>query len=269
MQLMLYFSSQLTTDPRYPSAAKELFAALDTHGIGYQLIPNTKSIWMRDFMPVKTRSGRYLSFRYEPCYLRGYEAERTDFRADIAPQLALPIEYSEINLDGGNIVFSPSKETALISDRVFSENQQIDNAALVRALEKLLEARVIIVPSLKTDMTGHADGMVRMIDETTALCNPTNGVNTLETRIIETLYRHGIDTVEFPYFSLPKQGAIGCYLNYLETQTHIFLPVFHHPQDDDAIHTARKNFAKEVVPVCINEIAAEGGVLNCISWETE
>lgn len=266
---MLYFSSQLMVDSKYIRAANELFAALDTHGIEYQLIHNTKSIWARDYMPVKTRSGRYVSFRYEPSYLREYEAERTDFRADIASQFTLPIEYSEINLDGGNVVFSPSKEKSLISDRIFSENPQIGKAALVRKLEELLEAQVIIVPSLKSDMTGHADGMVRMIDESTALCNTPNGINTLETHMIETLNRHGIDAVNFPYLSSPNHSAIGCYLNYLETDDHIFLPMFRRSKDDDAIDKAQSIFSKEVVPVCINEIAEDGGVLNCISWETE
>ena len=71
--------------------------------------------------------------------------------------------YSDINLDGGNVVFSPSKEKVIISDRVFSENHGISESELAAKLEKLLEASLIIIPSLKSDMTGHADGMVRFV----------------------------------------------------------------------------------------------------------
>ena len=57
--------------------------------------------------------------------------------------------------------FSPSKKRVIISNRVFLEKPDCDIAELVRELTRLLEAEVIIIPSLKSDMTGHADGMVR------------------------------------------------------------------------------------------------------------
>lgn len=265
---MLHFSSLLRSPP-YTTAADELFAALDLYNIKYNFISNTKDIWLRDFMPVKTKTGKYVSFRYEPSYLEApeFRQTRTSFKRDIAPQFGCSVIYSEINLDGGNAVLSPSKETALISDRIFSENPALKITELVRQLERTLESRVIIIPSLKSDMTGHADGMVRFIDENTALCNRPAGNNTLETRIIDTLRRHGIDTVEFPYFSSPKDSAVGCYINYLETEKHIFLPVFDDARDNEAVNTARRVFSRTVVPVRVNKIAEKGGVLNCINWE--
>ncbi len=76
---MLYFSSQLNT-PKYKPAADRMFAALDLFNIKYKLLNNTKDIWLRDFMPVKTKSGKYVSFRYEPSYLDGSPELRTNFR---------------------------------------------------------------------------------------------------------------------------------------------------------------------------------------------
>lgn len=58
---MLYFSSQLNT-PKYKPAADRMFAALDLFNIKYKLLNNTKDIWLRDFMPVKTKSGKYVYF---------------------------------------------------------------------------------------------------------------------------------------------------------------------------------------------------------------
>ena len=114
----------------YPSDTANLTAALDTHNIPYRFLPNTKDIWVRDFMPVRTGSGKLVSFRYEPSYLKNDSDLRTDFRKDLAPQLGLPVTYSNINLDGGNMVFSPSGARVLISDRVFSENPEYPSAAL-------------------------------------------------------------------------------------------------------------------------------------------
>lgn len=58
MILMLYFSSKLNT-PKYKPAADRMFAALNLYNIKYKLLNNTKDIWLRDFMPVKTKSGKY------------------------------------------------------------------------------------------------------------------------------------------------------------------------------------------------------------------
>ena len=166
---MIYFSALLPV--LYPTDAETLLAALAAHDVPYALLDGTRDIWLRDFMPVRTGSRKLVSFRYEPSYLKNDPDLRTDFRKDLAPQLGLPVTYSHINLDGGNVVFSPSGARVLISDRVFSENPERPPAVLVRELSELLEAEVLIIPSLKSDMTGHADGMARFLDDRTVLCN--------------------------------------------------------------------------------------------------
>lgn len=265
---MLYFSSLLKTTDKYKPAAERLFAALSCHNVDFYLLDGTRDIWLRDFMPIKTNSGKYVCFRYEPSYLAKYEHLQTDFKCDISAKLSLPeLTYSDINLDGGNVVFSPSKQTAIISDRVFEENKNINQAELLQELEQLLETQIIIIPSLKSDMTGHADGMVRFVDEDTVLVNDTPYKNGLEQRIAKKLNACGINTIPFPYFSSPKDSAVGCYLNFLETEECLFLPVFGIDMDSKAINTAKHIFNKTIVPVNISEIAKDGGVLNCISWE--
>lgn len=219
-------------------------------------------------MPVKTKSGKYVSFRYEPSYLAGDPQLRTNFKTDIAPHFVLPVTYSNINLDGGNVVFSPSKTKAVITDRVFSENPEYDKNTLLLELEKLLEASVLIIPSLKSDMTGHADGMVRFVDENTVVANAPLSPFGFETKVKKALQNHGIEVLDFPYFDSNGDSAIGCYLNFLETEQAILLPVFSVDTDNKAVQTAKHIFHKAIIPVNINEIAADGGLLNCISWET-
>lgn len=276
---MLYFSSLLKTTPQYSASAQNLFAALDGNKIKYDLLPGTRDVWMRDFMPVRIWD-KHISFRYEPSYLKDQSQLRTDFRRDISGQFNIfdgsdpdDVIYSDINLDGGNVVFSPSKERAIISDRVFSENPGYDRAALVRELEELLRAQVIIIPSLSSDMTGHADGMVRFVDNNTVVGNATGYQNGLEQRIKEVLSFHGINTIDFPYFPSAGESAAGCYLNFLvadsfyEADRRLLLPVFGHPMDEQAVRAAEQIFLAPVIPVRIDEIARDGGGLNCISWE--
>ena len=275
---MLYFSSRLNAHP-YKPAADRLFAALDLFNIEYKFINNTKDIWLRDFMPVRTRSGKLVSFRYEPSYLDDSPKLKTYFKTDLSAELSLPdIEYSDINLDGGNVVFSPSKKKAIISNRVITENPQRSKACTVYEIFKVLEVEAtdgVIIPSLNSDMTGHADGMVRFVDENTVLVNEPKSKNDFESRVINQLNRNGLTVITMPYFETKHKAADGtksaegCYLNYLETEKVVFFPVFsaNHETDTKAISIAEKALGKQVIPLNVNKIALHGGLLNCISWE--
>lgn len=264
---MLYFSSLLPNATAYRPAAKRLFAALDAAGLPYRLLEHARDIWLRDFMPVRSAGGMWIVFRYEPSYLRGYPRLRTDYRRELAPRLPFPVRYSDINLDGGNVVFSPDRSRVILSDRVLTENPEYAADALLNELERLLEAQVVLIPSLKSDLTGHTDGMVRFVDETTVIGNRTGYKRGLEQRIRSVLRARGLNVVDFPYFPSRGISAEGCYLNYLETASHVFLPVYGAPEDREAVLAARQLFSKEIVPVDVREIARDGGALNCISWE--
>ena len=117
-------------------------------------------------------------------------------------------------------------------------------------------------------MTGHADGMVRFVNENTVVANASLSPYGFETKVKKALQNYGFNVIDFPYFDSNGNSAIGCYLNFLETGQAIFLPVFSVDTDNKAIQTAKHIFHKAIIPVNINEIAADGGLLNCISWET-
>ncbi len=266
---MLYFSVLIKVVPRYKAAGERLFRALEKENVQHTLLDKAKDIWCRDYMPIKTKSGKYISFRYEPGYLKDDRNLQNDFSADISSQLGLPIVKFDINLDGGNVVFSPNKEKAIVSDRIFTEND-MPKVELLNQLEKTLEAEVIIIPSLKSDMTGHADGMVRFVDENTVVANRVLTPYGHESKVQKSLKKAGLTVIDFPFFWRKGNAlsAMGCYINYLETENVIFLPVFDCENDCEAIDTAAGIFKKKIAPVNINEIAIQGGLLNCISWET-
>lgn len=264
---MLFFSTLLKSNSQYSLSAENLFSALYDSGESFSFFDGAKDIWERDYMLIKTKSGKYVSFRYEPNYLADDPQLRTNFKADIAPYFALPVTYSNINLDGGSVIFSPSKAKAVITDRAFSENPEYDKNTLLLELENLLEAEIFIIPSLKSDMTGHVDGVVRFVNENTMIGNASPYKNGYEQKVKMALKKHGISCLDFPYFDSADISAVGSYLNFLETDKHIFLPVFSDAQDETAVKRATEIFNKKIVAVNINSIAEEGGVLNCISWE--
>ena len=270
----VYFSALL---PKYyPVDSVNLFTALAEHGVHYDFLEGTKDVWVRDFMPIvrarKFQVQKCISFKYEPSYLRSTPELRTDFAKEVLPYLqekTRAVEYvaSNINLDGGNVVISPDETRAIISDRIFRENADLDKKILLRTLEEILEMEMIIIPSLLSDMTGHADGMVRFVDDFTLACNRPLSPYGLERKVKKALGHHGLDTVDFPYKDSGGYSAVGCYLNFLETEQTIFLPIFGIANDEEALRAAKCIFSKEIVPVQIPHIAAEGGGLHCVSWQ--
>ncbi len=253
------------------SLAQELEKQLSARGMTIHWLPGTKDIWVRDFMPVRTASGRWISFRYEPWYLDGWSHLRTDYRRDMAPHVDLSVVYSNINLDGGNVVFSPSRRRVIISERIFWENPEREPKALVQELEQLLEAEVVLIPALsrRDDMTGHADGMVRFLNEDTVLGNTPVWDGALEADIRQACAHSGLATLDFPYYLEGWEAFFeeGTYLNYLETEKCILLQVYDSHTDQEAIALAERLFNKEIVPIPCKELAEDGGGLNCISWE--
>ena len=168
----VYISSILKE--KFPNAANELFSVLRKYNVTVKELTHTKDIWCRDYMPVQNRLGELIQFKYDPSYLRGekeWEESRSDVHEVCAANNIKPI-FSDINIDGGNVVLYGNK--AILTDRIFFENPEYDKKELVSELEKLLKAKVIIIPAFKTDVTGHADGMVRFVNEDTILGNDLN-----------------------------------------------------------------------------------------------
>ena len=261
---------------RYPDTCGRLTALLEEYGIPCRFLQGTRDIWCRDYMPVQTASGKLVQFRYEPSYLKGkpeWEASRTDPAEVCRANGITPDRTSDINLDGGNVLLC--EDRAVISDRTFMENPDRDKQQLLAELADLLEAEIIVIPAQKGDMTGHADGMVRFINRDTLLGNDrateykywAQGIDAVLQR-----YRMHYEDVPFFYnYKDPKHPhhAIGIYVNYLQVGNLLVLPVFNVPGNKDAEALARIRAlfpARTVVPFNCNDIALEGGLLNCITW---
>lgn len=267
---IVYLSGLLKSE--YSETCNRLIKILEKHYVKYAFLEGTKDIWCRDYMPVQTPSGKLIQFTYNPSYLRGNK-EWEDSRSDVKEVCRLNnIEalFSDINLDGGNVLICDDR--AIISDRIFSENPNRDKDELVKELTKLLECEIIIIPTENDDMTGHADGMVRFVNKNTIL------VNNLEEEykywregMQKVIEKYKLKYINLPFF-LPKDSkhplsAVGIYVNYLEVNNLIVLPVFGRDEDKQAIDIIQKTFPNKVIEtIDYNAVALEGGLLNCTTW---
>lgn len=265
----LYLSDRLPH--MYPAFYQRLSICLETEGVAFGLLEGTKDIWAVDYMPIQMTSDRFIQFAYNPDYLREYKTYRksiTDTTA-VCELLGLSPVTSNIIVDGGNIVRCKSK--AIMTSKVFAENPTYKPADLIAEIERLLELRVVIVPMEPKDWIGHADGMVRFLDENTVLLNDYSKESKLYyTELRMSLRNAGLDIIDIPYNPYPNQSdkdATGVYVNYLQMKDKVFLPVFGLDEDERTYRLVEQLFVgQQIVPVKSNEIAKQGGVLNCISW---
>ena len=268
---IVYISDLLKT--KFPDCFNRLIAILDKYNVKYSFIKGTKDIWCRDYMPVQLESGKLIQFKYDPSYLKGNK-EWEDSRSDVIEVCKLnelDVTFSDINIDGGNVLICEGR--AILSDRIFPENPNWEKESLVLELSKLLNAEIIIIPAQKGDYTGHADGMVRFVNKHTIIGNCLadeykywqNGMK----KIIE---KYDLKYIDIPFITdikSPKHpgSAAGIYVNYLELNNLIVMPVYNRSEDILVYNILKETFPnKAIETIDYIDVAFEGGILNCSTW---
>ncbi len=232
----VYFSEILSTKKLYTTTYLTLISILEKHKINHKLLKGTKDIWCRDYMPIQTALGQFVQFRYEPTYLKDFLHLQSDPRY-VCEQNGIEPLYSNINIDGGNLVWYEDK--VIMTERIYTENQDFtDGKRLVAEIENLLGAKVIIIPHIKEDMTGHADGHIRFLNQNTLLGNDRLKEYKNWTKAMnKVLIENKLNYIDVPFFEFKDksnpENALGCYLNYLEVGNLIILPKFEVDVDMD------------------------------------
>lgn len=273
-EYIVYMSEKLKE--KYPDTCDRLIKILEKHHVRYAFLKGTKDIWCRDYMPVQTKSGKLVQFKYDPSYLKGkekWEKSRSDVR-EVCKANGFEPQYSDINLDGGNVLIYDDR--AIISDRLFSENPGENRDELKKKLCNRLECEeIIIIPAYAKsyDMTGHADGMVRFVNRNTILGNRRDEESdTWKKNMQRAIDKYGLTYIEVPLITdiMDKEhpdSAIGVYVNYLEVGNLIVMPIFGREEDVQAKEIIQKAFPDKVIEtIDYNDVALEGGLLNCTTW---
>ncbi len=266
----VYFSELLKEN----SSFQKIEQVLKKHQINFGFLKDTKDIWVRDYMPIQTDINKFVQFRYEPTYLAEDLLLQSNPK-DVCKSNGFAPLFSDINLDGGNVV--KWTDRVILTDRIFAENPQFsDKNQLVIEIENLLNAKVIIIPQIKSDFTGHADGLVRFYDKKTIMGNSLKDEYKYWGEAMKKLIQqYGFKYIDMPVFDYKVQyknksmSAIGCYMNYLEIGNLIIFPVFELEgnKDIEAFDLISSLYPKKnIEQININEIAIKGGHMNCVSW---
>jgi agmatine/peptidylarginine deiminase len=215
------------------------------------------------------------------------------------PQLGVPPfcyahlqpEMSGLGLDGGNVVRYGDR--AIVTDIIYLHNKWLTKKKLRAALEDVLDAEVIVIPHEPYDSLGHADGIVKWIDDKTVFINDykswyrdSSYQSRYGDRLMANLEKHGLKVITFPYvFSrCPKMSekdfrvkypqaddfnpGFGYYINYLQVKGLILVPQFGIEQDSEPIKLLKRHFPDCTVEgIECADLSMEGGLLNCCTYQ--
>lgn len=235
-------------------------------------LDKTKDVWVVDYMPIQIEVGEFAQFRYEPPYLTSTKKWRkTISDVDrICRDNLIDSTKSNIILDGGNVV--KSKKKAIMTERVFKDNPQYEHKKLIEELYRILKAEhIFFIPEQPDDFTGHSDGMIRFVDDDLIIINDYKREKPEFFRAFElAIHNTGINHYRIPYNVYNNKSndqANGNYINYMEMENCVIVPTFALTEDDEVVRQFEDIFAgKRIETIDSNEIANNGGVLNCITW---
>lgn len=266
----LYFADKLKKE-KYSAFLARFEKVLIENDIQYEFLSKTKDIWAVDFMPVQVSVDNFVQFEYNPDYLQSKTQHKTISDVDsICKSIGILPNRSKLIVDGGNVVRTTNK--VIMCDKVFKENPTVSEKELIKQLRDTFEVdHLFFVPWDTSDFTGHADGMVRFVDSNTVLINAyINETIEYQRSFRIALHNAGLDWIEIPYNpynNKPSSSAEGVYLNYLQMKQAVIIPTFKRKEDEKAVRILEQVFkGQKIATIDSNEIAIEGGILNCISW---
>jgi agmatine/peptidylarginine deiminase len=238
-------------------------------------LSGTKDIWARDYMPVQVKEHKFIQYTFYPDYLLKYEDLKSNPES-ICTDLKLKTVRSDIILDGGNVV--KSDNCVIMTDKIVLENRlKYSREQLLSGLKELFEVdKVVLIPWDRGERYGHADGMVRFIDNETVLIQGyyKTRKDLFEDGFIENLLdslKENHLKYEFLNIDYPEKINVKfAYLNYLQTKDIILLPSVGIEEDDERLEAEIKKYfpgyKDRIRKIKMNSIINKGGALNCISW---
>lgn len=254
----------------------------------FPITKNSNNVWCRDYMPVKSASGKYVQFKYCPSYMKGMKKYMNMFPDPAMINQELDLECitpkKEIILDGGAIEIYGKK--GIVSDRVYSDNKILTETEIYDEIKRVLELeQLIVIPQHPYDFTGHVDGLVRFIDEDSVVVNDLNEelkcaenskipyrikriwkwVAAFKSVLIEADLKWYELPVSYPENGSDSSGE-GIYINFLLLEDLIIMPSYKNSTDDKAAEKLRELYKRPVKNVYATELSKEGGMINCVTW---
>ena len=252
-----YFSNLLPK--RCPTLYQSLDTILRERQVEYHLLPNTRDIWCRDYMPIQTDEKRFVFYKYNPNYLQKPHLKRmiTDVTQIGEVECLQQVEAVTLDLvvDGGNVVKCGNK--IVMTEKVFFENRDKSRDEVRRLLEEAFLCEIVFLPWDKVETYGHSDGIIHYAGGNRVLMtNYADSDADMARKFTRLLDKH-FEVIRLEYNVKRKHRRSWAYINFLQIGNLVLVPQLGYPQ---ALPQC------EVIGIEALEAVRKGGALNCISW---
>jgi agmatine deiminase len=243
----------------------------------------TDDIWIRDYGPfvgyTADDSRAAVDALFDP--LGRYPQQQDDaLPTTWAAHEGLAVHKMNFHTEGGNY-WSDGLGTLLVSDEMLARHPHMNKPDIEAALREAFSfEKLIILPRLLHEETGHVDLVCKLASATTVLINRPNGtLNDSRLREAAALLRSETNAQGQPYevIDLPfppfyrNWGLFNIwrtYTNSLTVNGRVLVPVFGLAEDEEALHIYRTAMPNhEVIPIDCRVAANGGGGVHCLTKE--
>ncbi|MBP7735490.1 MAG: agmatine deiminase family protein [Spirochaetes bacterium] len=270
------------TKLHFPKFVSQLEDYVTSHKYSFKILIETRDYFCRDYMPIQVDKKDFVQFIFNPSYYCSHNNSKYKLKSTSLTNQVLAVlenkiikpKYSKIILDGGNVVKSSQK--VILTNKVIEDNSyQFKNInAIINELESIFQSEIIIIPKYpeQFESTGHADGLVRFINEKQVFINRVNQNQQVDLELYDKLTKlllsKNLDIIELPFYDSGNESAEGLYINYLQVGTFVVFPKFNNDIfDKEAEKVFIQIFGSDnVVGINSGGLAKYGGVLNCATW---
>ena len=262
-----YFSNLLPK--RCPTLYQSLDTILRERQVEYHLLPYTRDIWCRDYMPIQTDEKRFVFYKYNPDYLQKPHLKRmiTDVTQIGEVECLRQVEAVTLDLvvDGGNVVKCGDK--IVMTEKVFFENRDKSRDEVRRLLEEAFLCEIVFLPWDTVETYGHSDGIIHYAGGNRVLMtNYADSDADMARKFTRILDKH-FEVIHLEYNVKRKHRRSWAYINYLQIGNLVLVPQLGIPEDEQALQQIANALPQcEVIGIEALEAVRKGGALNCISW---
>lgn len=238
---------------------------LKENGIPCIELMNTADIWARDYMPVQVYDDLFIQYCYNPDYLQSKRDKVyiTDTDA-VCNKLGLQTKKSNLVIDGGNVV--KVGKYVILTEKVYVENASLKPAEIRTQIKRLFHAEPIMLPWDKREKYGHADGIVKAIDDNSVLLTNYGDYDPQMAVRFEKILSQYLKVKKLEY-TQKTSDSNWAYINFLRVGNTIILPGLGIAEDTQALKQIQTFYPDcKVLQIECSEVVAKGGALNCITW---
>lgn len=236
---------------------------------------NVEDIWMRDFTLVNPNNP--VQFTYTDASVSAAQAEQTQQSFSVfAEATGIASRTSDLVLDGGNIV--DNYQGDIITTTRFLEDNNLSIAEGKQALAAAYGAERVAIIEPDEDVLAHSDGMVAWLDGNTLLVNDYSQIDPELQDLVRTELLASFPDVEIievpvayrenaPGEWVGFSSACGVNLNFVLTNSYVYVPTFGMSHDEQVLDIIRANTDKEVVPINAEGVCGMGGSVRCLTLQ--